>query len=185
MAKPSSNQTSSMEDLRIEVLGIMSQMGVWPEEELTKLHHVQLGVLRRNATQRHGVTRFKRGRFSKTLRFEDVETVDLHPHLLTQEWLNYARFVLYHEFLHVLGMRFHNAAFREIEALWPYEGGDEGRTFTKHLRRRSADWLWTCTSCDTEYPRKKRSNGKYKCRTCSTVLIDIKNVGEQSKQFIE
>ena len=69
MAKPSSNQTSSMQDLRIEVLGTMSQMGVWPKEELNKLHHVQLGVLRRNATQRHGVTRFKRGRFSKNLRF--------------------------------------------------------------------------------------------------------------------
>ena len=178
MAKPSSSQASSLEDLRIEVLLTMNKMEVWPQNELSNLHLVQLGVLRRNATQRHGVTRFKRGRNSETLHFEDVETVDLHPQLLTEEWFNYARFVLYHEFLHVLGMRFHNTAFRRVESLWPHQGATDGKMFTQHLRRLSADWLWTCTTCETQYPRKKRSNGRYKCRTCSTVLVDIEYVGE-------
>ena len=178
MAKPSSIQVTSLEDLRIEVLLTMNHMEVWADDKLRNLHHVQLAVLRRNATQRHGVTRFKRGRTSEALHFEDVETVDLHPHLLTEEWLDYARFVLYHEFLHVLGMRYHNAAFRRIESLWPHGGASQGKAFTQYLRRRSADWLWTCTTCANQYPRKKRSNGRYKCRTCSTVLIDIENVGE-------
>lgn len=178
MAKPSSIQVSSLEDLRIEVLLTMNHMDVWPEDELKNLHLVQLAVLRRNATQRHGVTRFKRGRTSETLHFEDVETVDLHPYLLTEEWLDYARFVLYHEFLHVLGMRYHNATFRRVESLWPHKGASQGKAFTQHLRRLSADWLWTCTTCTNQYPRKKRSNGRYKCRTCSTVLVDIENVGE-------
>lgn len=178
MAKPSPTQTSSLEELRIEVLRAMSGMNLWGEDELSNLYQVRLGVLRRNATQRHGVTRFKRSRNSSTLHFEDVETVDLHPHLLTDEWHQYARFVLYHEFLHVLGMRYHNAAFRTIESLWPYEGGDQGKAFTQFLRLRSAIWLWTCTSCEHQYPRKKRSKGRYKCRKCSTVLVDIENVGE-------
>ena len=178
MAKPSSIQTSSLEELRKEVLRTMTDMGLWEVDGLSNLYEVKLGVLRRNATQRHGVTRFKRGRNSNVLHFEDVETVDLHPHLLTDEWHHYARFVLYHEFLHVLGMRFHNASFRKIESLWPYEGGDQGKPFTQYLRQRSAIWLWTCTTCDHQYPSKKRSKGRYKCRTCSTVLVDIENVGE-------
>ena len=120
MAKPSSIQTSSLEELRIEVLRTMTDMGLWEVDGLSNLYEVKLGVLRRNATQRHGVTRFKRGRNANMLHFEDVETVDLHPHLLTDEWHHYARFVLYHEFLHVLGMRFHNAAFRQIESLCQY-----------------------------------------------------------------
>ena len=178
MAKPSSSQSSSLEDLRIEVIFTMNGMEVWSQDELSSLHLVQLGVLRRNATQRHGVTRFRRGRGSKTLHFEDVETVDLHPYLLAEEWFDYARFVLYHEFLHVLGMRYQNATFRRVEALWPNQGATVGKAFTQHLRRLSADWLWTCTTCGNQYPRKKRSNGRYKCRTCSTVLVDIENVGE-------
>ena len=178
MAKPSSSQSSSLEVLRIEVILTMNGMEVWSQDELSSLHLVQLGVLRRNATQRHGVTRFRRGRGSKTLHFEDVETVDLHPYLLAEEWFDYARFVLYHEFLHVLGMRYHNATFRRVEALWPHQGANVGKAFTQHLRRLSADWLWTCTTCGNQYPRKKRSNGRYKCRTCSTVLVDIENVGE-------
>ena len=178
MAKPSSVQSSLLDDLRIEVHLTMKEMDIWTDEELSNLHLVQLGVLRRNATQRHGVTRFKRGGNSENLRFEDVQTVDLHPRLLTTEWYDYARFVLYHEFLHVLGMRFHNTAFRKIESLWPHNGEHQGKEFTRFLRKRSADWLWTCTTCNTEYPRKKRSNGRYKCRRCSTVLVDIENVGE-------
>ena len=148
MAKPSSSQSSSLEDLRIEVILTMNGMEVWSQYELSSLYLVQLGVLRRNATQRHGVTRFKRGRGSKTLHFEDVETVDLHPYLLAEEWFDYARFVLYHEFLHVLGMRFHNATFRRVEALWPRQGATVGKAFTQHLRRLSADWLWTCTTAE-------------------------------------
>jgi len=85
MAKPSSAQSSLLDDLRIEVHLTMKEMDIWTDEELGYLHLVQLGVLRRNATQRHGVTRFNRGRNSENLRFEDVETVDLHPYLLTTE----------------------------------------------------------------------------------------------------
>ena len=178
MAQPSSTQSALLENLRKEVHLTMEQMEIWTDEELGNLLLVQLGVLRRNATQRHGVTRFKRGRNSNVLHFEDVETVDLHPYLLTKEWSEYARFVLYHEFLHVLGMRFHNTNFRRIESLWPHDGEHQGKEFTRYLRKLSADWLWTCTTCSAQYPRKKRSNGKYKCRKCSTVLVDIENVGE-------
>ena len=60
-----------------------------------------IGSFEKNATQRHGVTRFRVGRNAVELRTEDVETIDLHPHLLNENWEDYARFVLYHEYLHV------------------------------------------------------------------------------------
>ena len=40
------------------------------------------------------------------LRTEDVETIDLHPHLLNENWEDYARFVLYHEYLPRWGIGF-------------------------------------------------------------------------------
>ena len=61
MAKPSSQQIEELTRLREFVIEVMMAMEVWSEEELTKLNAIDLGVLRKNATQRHGVTRWKRG----------------------------------------------------------------------------------------------------------------------------
>ena len=76
MAKPSSSQSSSLEDLRIEVILTMNGMEVWSQYELSSLYLVQLGVLRRNATQRHGVTRFRRGRGSVSYTHLTLPTKD-------------------------------------------------------------------------------------------------------------
>ena len=61
MAKPSKVQIEVLADLRDFVIEVMMAMEVWCEEELTKLIEIDLGVLRKNATQRHGVTRWKKG----------------------------------------------------------------------------------------------------------------------------
>ena len=156
----------------------MKTIGIGNESRLNSLNPIPLAVLRRNATQRHGVTRFRRGANASELKTEDVQTVDLHPMLLDPSWHDYARFVLYHEYLHALGNRFHDVAFRRLEQLWPHDGAERGREFTQFLRQRMATWLWVCTTCDKKYPRKRRANGRFRCRACSTILVDVMNTQE-------
>jgi len=176
MARPSREQNILLSILKENVLNQMTEMGHWGEERLSPLHSIPLAVLRRNATQRHGVTRFRRGASPNTLETEDVETIDLHPELLTDSWNNYARFVLYHEYLHALGNRFHDSIFRDLEQKWQDSGAERGREFTQFLRQRTATWLWTCQSCDKHYPRKRKANGRFRCRACSSILVDVPNM---------
>ena len=178
MAKPSKEQSIVLSQLKDEVLEQMKTIGIEDESRLNSLNPIPLAVLRRNATQRHGVTRFRRGANASELKTEDVQTVDLHPMLLDPSWHDYARFVLYHEYLHALGNRFHDAAFRRLEHLWPHGGAERGREFTQFLRQRMATWLWVCTTCDKKYPRKRRANGRFRCRACSTILVDVMNTQE-------
>ena len=89
MVKPSQIQLEELNHLRDFVLEVMMAMEVWSEHELTKLTEIDLGVLRKNATQRHGVTRWKRGVLNPS-NPEQVEVIDLHPRLLTTEWMPYA-----------------------------------------------------------------------------------------------
>lgn len=178
MAKPSIEQTEVLARMKDEVLAEMKAMGFDNQERLQALDSIPLAVLRRNATQRHGVTRFRRGAHAVELNTEDVETIDLHPVLLNSSWSDYARFVLYHEYLHALGHRFHDSTFRGLEQMWPHNGAERGREFTQYLRQRTASWLWVCKTCDNKYPRKRRANGRFRCRTCSTILIDVVNAQE-------
>ena len=108
MVKPSKDQTEELANLRDFVIEVMMAMEVWSEQQLTKLLEVDLGVLRKNATQRHGVTRWKRG-VRKPTSPEQVEVIDLHPRLLSDEWMPYAAWVLHHEFVHALGYTAHDS----------------------------------------------------------------------------
>ena len=58
MAKPSSGQIEILTSLKEYVLNEMQTMQFWHQETLLPLHSIPLAVLRKNATQRHGVTRF-------------------------------------------------------------------------------------------------------------------------------
>ena len=178
MAKASTEQKEVLFELKEYVLSQMESMGHWDEEHLESLQEIPLAVLKKNATQRHGVTRFRVGRNAMELKTEDVETIDLHPQLLSENWEDYARFVLYHEYLHALGNRFHDSEFRRLEDKWPSYGSDRGREFTQFLRQRSATWLWVCATCDKKYPRKRKANGRFRCRICSTILTDVPNMQE-------
>ena len=53
MVKPSDVQTEDLAKLRDFVIEVMIAMEVWSEQQLTKLLEIDLGVLRKNATQRH------------------------------------------------------------------------------------------------------------------------------------
>ena len=72
-----------------------------------------------------------------------VEVVDLNPHLLNEQWLDYAAFVLFHEYLHVLGYRAHDRTFRSLEARWPNAtASGRGKAFTHVRRLARASWHW-------------------------------------------
>ena len=175
MAKASDSQMIELQSLRDFVLEVMSSMDFWSEELLTKLTEIRLGVLKKNATQRHGVTRWKRG-VTKPSRPEQVDVIDLHPRLLSNEWSAYAAWVLHHEFVHALGYTAHDSTFRTLEQMWPsQEAGNMGKIFTEMLRKEKATWLWFCQTCKKEYPRQKPGKGRYHCRVCRTVLKDIPN----------
>ena len=61
MVKPNESQSILLEDLRFLVIEIMSDMEIWQDFDLLPLQKIRLGLLRKNATQRHGVTKWNRG----------------------------------------------------------------------------------------------------------------------------
>ena len=175
MVKPDKSQSIQLENLRDLVIGIMVDMEIWQNYDLAPLHNVKLGLLRKTATQRHGVTRWQRGITNDNISIDNIEIIELHPELLNQQWSAYAAFVLHHEFIHALGFRNHDSLFRTLEYSWPgKDAGDLGSKFTEFLRMKSAKWMWNCVSCELQFPRKKPSNGRYKCRKCMTTLVDVK-----------
>ena len=145
--------------------------------DLDSLGDIPLGTLRRHATRLHAVCRYRRGvRKKDGVTPSDVRCIDIHPYALTDVWSRYADFLLYHEYLHALGIYDHGREFRELESLWPdTEARSMGEKFGIHLRERSAKWLWACPSCGNKYPRSRRGNGRYRCRDCKVVLEDHKN----------
>ncbi|HJL96587.1 MAG TPA: hypothetical protein QF401_00390 [Candidatus Poseidoniaceae archaeon] len=176
MAKPSKEQTILLNELRDFVIDVMLDMPEWVDANVERLRTITLGVLRRNATQRHGVTRWKRGVNPASLELEDVEVIDLHPKLLNLKWRAYSAFVLHHEYIHALGLRAHNSIFRQLESAWPgHKASTHGIQFTEYLRREKAIWLWCCPKCQQEFPRQKPSRRRFRCRKCNTTLIDKKN----------
>ena len=143
---------------------------------VSELENVPLGRLRRDATRLHAVCRYRKGvRKADISGPSDVRCVDVHPAALNDDWQRYAAFLLYHEYLHALGFAGHDKTFRNLEALWPdEEARNMGPAFGKHLRKRTAKWLWTCPQCFKEHPRTRRGMGRYRCRECRTVLIDVR-----------
>ena len=173
MVKPNNEQLRELIELREFVIEVMISMSVWSEELLTKLTNIDLGVLRKNATQRHGVTRWRQGIRNPTIP-EEVKVIELHPRLLSSEWKPYAAWVLHHEFVHALGYTAHDSTFRSLERLWPSkEASTMGVKFTESLRKEKAKWLWVCDKCKKEYPRQKKAMGKYMCKSCKQVLRDV------------
>ncbi len=173
MVKPNEFQGKEIVELKQLVLEVMSSMDLWSKEQLTKLLELDIGLLRSNATQRHGVTRWKKGIINPT-KIDDVEVIDLHPELLTQKWKPYGAWVLHHEYIHALGYLAHDRIFRELENLWPSsESSKMGPKFTEYLREKRAKWIWKCPKCSKEFPRQKKGLGKYMCRNCRVPLKDI------------
>lgn len=170
MVRPTPVQSAGLDRLRERVLLTMQGMAVLGDVDRSSLRLIPLGLLRKSATQRHGVTRWIRHPSGKL----SVETVDLHPRLLDDEWSDYAAFVLFHEYLHALGWRAHDRTFRTLEATWPdTQASLRGPDFTRRMREGKATWYWRCPSCEHDYPRQRKAGGQYLCRTCRHVLQDV------------
>lgn len=157
----------------IETMQNIPQLSALAIDELENIH---LGKLRKDATRLHAVCRYKKGlNKSEISGPSDVRCVDVHPASLTEDWQRYAAFLLYHEFLHALGFSGHDRTFRNLEALWPDTvARNMGKSFGIHLRKRASKWLWTCPQCAKEHPRNRRGRGRYRCRECRVVLVDVK-----------
>ena len=170
MPRPSAQQQHELDALQVEVLAEMMAIGMLDEDGRRRLDAVPLGVLRSNATQRHGVTRWSMDGRGHLM----VDVVELNPHLLNDNWRDYAAFVLFHEYLHVLGHRAHDRTFRALEARWPHTtAAARGKAFTHARRLARASWHWVCPTCDERYPRQRKGSGRYMCRRCKTVLKDV------------
>ena len=143
--------------------------------QVEQLHEIPLGFLRKDATRLHAVCRYRKGIAKSQISGpKDVRCVDIHPVALEHEFRLYAAFLLYHEFIHALGFTGHDRNFRRLEALWPNTTATKmGEMFGLHLRRKRFKWLWRCPQCSKEYPRNRRGNGRYRCRVCRVVLIDV------------
>ena len=143
--------------------------------QVEQLYEIPLGFLRKDATRLHAVCRYRKGIAKSQISGpRDVRCVDVHPVALENEFRLYAAFLLYHEFLHALGFTGHDRTFRRLEALWPNTTATKmGQIFGLHLRRKRFKWLWRCPQCSKEYPRNRRGNGRYQCRECRVVLVDI------------
>ena len=158
------------------VVVTMHQIPQLDQLPVDQLHKIPLGRLRRDATRLHAVCRYQKGvKKTEITGPSDVRCVDVHPAALTEEWQRYAAFLLYHEFLHALGFAGHDKTFRNLEALWPDDDArNMGKSFGNHLRKRSAKWLWICPQCSKEHPRTRRGKGRFRCRECRAVLVDVK-----------
>tara|TARA_B100001750_G_scaffold182894_1_gene151601 strand:- start:179 stop:703 length:525 start_codon:yes stop_codon:yes gene_type:complete len=165
-----------MAELASSVIHTMCQIPQLNHLPIEELEEIPLGKLRRNATRTHGICRYKSVKDDDGGVVRVARCIDLHPHILTDEWSRYAEFVLYHEFLHALGYMSHNKEFRNMEALWPdEESRDMGKAFGKSVREiNPPKWLLTCPQCGKEYARYKKGNGRYRCRNCRVVLVDIR-----------
>ena len=165
-----------LERLKQQVFGEMQSLG-FDLDTISLLGEVTLGFLRRDATQRHGVTRFHPGVDLKgELGPKNIRRVDLHRELLGPDWQDYGAYVLYHEYCHCLGFPGHGKDFRAIERLWRDDNSrKKGRTFTDYLRQRNSSWNWVCPTCKAIHARRKRSNGRYKCRKCDVILFDVES----------
>ena len=173
MARANKIQLEKLNEVKQVVVDVMSAMDLWSEEELSELQQIKLGVLRKNATQRHGVTRWKKGITNPT-KPSEVEVIDLHPELLTDDWIAYAAWVMHHEYVHALGFLAHDALFKKLENNWPSKKSKQkGKQFTEYLRRKNAKWLLKCESCQKEYPRQKPGKKRFMCRICKSILVDI------------
>ena len=165
----------TLELIRFRVLTTMAGIEALDDEDLTPLAKIPLGRLRKDATRLHAVCRFHKGvrKSDPDIGPDDVRIISIHPQALTESWMQYADFLLYHEFLHALGNAGHDRSFRNLEAEWPdSEAHGMGEVFGAHLRKRNAKWLWHCPDCGWSTARTVKSRGRYLCRGCKVKLLD-------------
>ena len=146
--------------LRGSVLSSMTSMPALDKLPLHSLASIPIGSLRKDAVCKHAVCR-RRGAGASVSFY-----ICLHPIVLRERmWQHYARFLLFHEFLHALGFWQHNNIFRNLEQLWDTVDADVrtigGHQFARYLIARDYRWTWVCPECGREHFRLRRQNGRF------------------------
>lgn len=168
---------SSISELSKTVIDVMSDIEEFNKFDLSDLASINIGVLRSDSTRKHAVCRYKKGvRKDRRRGPIDVSRIDLHPFVLSKRWQNYARYLLFHEYIHALGFSNHGSSFRALDSKWPYsDDRDLGKRFYLYLLNINGKWIWRCRKCDFYSLRTVRCNGRYLCGKCMSVLIDVPN----------
>ena len=134
--------------------------GIFSDIELSNLSTIEISYLSKNSVSRHGLTTNLDK--SKRISINNCR-VRLNRNLFQEKYLDYAEFVLFHEYIHCLGNFTHNRDFRTIENLWPNkkEMNIIGKKLTRELQDSKSKWAWTCSKCGfivRKSTRKFRSN---------------------------
>ena len=130
------------------------------DTQISKLTKIQISFLSNNSISRHGLTT----NLDKTQKISSENCqVKLNRNLLQKEYLEYAEFVLFHEYLHCLGNFSHDKNFRQLENIWPEKKKMNaiGKELTRDLQEKKSQWAWTCSKCGyivKRSTRKFRSN---------------------------
>ncbi len=175
--KINNNSLSYLKKISITVIEEMMNIPDLSDFLTEGLFQIPLGKLRISAVKLHAVCRYNKGvKKTDDISPNNVKRIDIHPMALDVRWERYAKFLLFHEYLHALGFPNHGKEFRRLEALWyDDEARGMGRSFSLHIRMLNTRWIWFCPSCDIKHTRSKRSNGRYRCRSCLSILIDVAN----------
>jgi len=184
---------NEIEERSLRVISIMKGIPEISHLPIDGLSQIPLGLIRATSFTRHAVCRFRKGT-NPLLRkpdINDVRCIDIHPLALTDEWSDYADFLLYHEYLHALGYFYHDAEFRRVEALWPIKEAcinagsrvkpSMGNRFAEFLFGRRPDifkWVLVCPSCQDRSFSRYPSTGK-NCSKCKSTLVCIERQKEQ------
>ena len=87
---------------------------IFSDDDLSILSEIKVSYLSRNSISRHGLTT----NLDKSKRMSNSNClVRLNRNLFQENYLSYAEFVLFHEYIHCLGNFTHNKEFRLIESL--------------------------------------------------------------------
>ena len=136
----------------------------FPDSELLQLSEIEVSFLSKNSISRHGLTT----NLDKSKKLTSSNcAVRLNRKLFEEKYLEYAKFVLFHEYIHCLGNFSHDKNFRQLENLWPEKKQMNiiGRQLTRDLQEVKARWAWTCSKCGfivKRSSRKFRSNYYHK-----------------------
>ena len=164
---PTLNQLSNNVISKMRTFSDISDNKIFTDNQLSILSKIPLSYLSRNSISRHGLTT----NLDKSMRINvDNCQVRLNYNLFQVDYIDYAEFVLFHEYIHCLGNFSHNREFRIIESLWPNkkEMNILGKKLTRELQECKSKWAWTCSKCGfivRKSTRKFRSNYFHKeCR---------------------
>jgi len=170
---PDINQLRNNVISKMRLFSDSSGNRVFTNSELFNLSQIGISYLSRNSISRHGLTT----NLDKSKRISSGNcSVRLNRNLFQEEYIDYAEFVLFHEYIHCLGNFTHNKDFRLIENLWPNKKQMNliGKKLTRELQNINSKWAWTCSKCGfivRKSTRKFRSN--YFHKECKGKLENI------------